>query len=112
MAPCPARAHICSMISSKLDQEGGSERAEKQGPIPLVGEHLFAVERLVVSPAAGVFEPLAGVADGAHVEVGTVLGHIGETEVRSAFAGVLQSYIAVSGERVTHRQPIAWLRTA
>ena len=28
-----------------------------------------------------------------------------------AFAGVLQSYIAVSGERVTHRQPIAWLRT-
>ena len=30
---------------------------------------------------------------------------------RSAFAGILQSYIAVSGERVTHRQPIAWLRT-
>jgi [acyl-carrier-protein] S-malonyltransferase len=31
--------------------------------------------------------------------------------VRSPFAGLLQSYIAVDGERVTHRQPIAWLRT-
>ena len=77
----------------------------------LEGEHLFAVERLVVSPAAGVFEPIADLADGTHITVGTVIGHIGETEVRSAFAGVLQSYIAVSGERVTHRQPIAWLRT-
>ena len=77
----------------------------------LEGEHLFASERLVVSPAAGVFEPVAGLDDGSSIDVGTVLGHIGDTEVRSAFAGVLQSYIAVSGERVTPRQPIAWLRT-
>jgi len=75
------------------------------------GEHLFAVERLVVSPSAGVFVPIGGVDDGALIEVGTVLGHIGDTEVRSPFAGILQSYIAVVGERVTLRQPIAWLRT-
>ncbi len=75
------------------------------------GEHLFASERLVVSPAAGVFSALGQLADGARIEVGTVLGHVGDTEVRSAFAGVLQSYIAVEGERVTLRQPIAWLRT-
>ncbi|MBI4935209.1 MAG: ACP S-malonyltransferase [Actinobacteria bacterium] len=75
------------------------------------GEHLFASERLVVSPAAGVFAPLSDVRDGSRIEVGTVLGHVGDTEVRSAFAGVLQSYIAVDGERVTLRQPIAWLRT-
>jgi len=75
------------------------------------GEHLFAVERLVVSPSAGVFEPVQGFADGCTIGVGTVVGHIGTTEVRSPFAGVLQSYIAVGGERVTHRQPIAWLRT-
>jgi [acyl-carrier-protein] S-malonyltransferase len=75
------------------------------------GEHLFASERLVVSPAAGVFTPLGQVHDGTTIEVGTVLGHVGDSEVRSAFAGVLQSYIAVSGERVTLRQPIAWLRT-
>ncbi len=78
---------------------------------PLEGEHLFASERLVVSPGAGVFEPIAGLRESTLIEVGTVLGHIGDTEVRSAFAGVLQSYIAVSGEHVTHRQPIAWLRT-
>ena len=40
-----------------------------------------------------------------------MLGHVGEHEVRSPFAGVLQSYIAVDTERVTARQPIAWLRT-
>ena len=75
------------------------------------GEHLFAVERLVVSPAAGVFLPLGKISDGDAVTVGTVMGHVGDTEVRSAFAGVLQSYIAVAGERITLRQPIAWLRT-
>ena len=75
------------------------------------GEHLFATERLVVSPAAGVFEPVAGLGEGSRITVGTIIGHLGEVEVRSAFDGVLQSYIAVSGERVTPRQPIAWLRT-
>jgi [acyl-carrier-protein] S-malonyltransferase len=80
-------------------------------PPRLEGEHLFASERLVVSPAAGVFTPAAGIADGSVIEVGTVLGHVGEHEVRSPFAGTLQSYIAVDTERVTARQPIAWLRT-
>ena len=75
------------------------------------GEHLFAIERLVVSPAAGVFTPIGDVINGMLIEVGRVLGHVGEHEVRSPFAGVVQSYIAVEGERVTSRQPIAWLRT-
>lgn len=74
------------------------------------GEHLFAVERLIVSPAAGLFTPV-DLADGAIVEVGSVLGHVGEHEVRSPFAGVLQSFIAVAGERLTARQPVAWLRS-
>ena len=76
------------------------------------GEHLFATERVVVSPVAGVFTPVGTLADGTLIEVGTVLGDIGGEEVRSPFAGILQSYIAVDGERVTRRQPIAWLRTA
>ncbi|MFZ9084488.1 MAG: hypothetical protein ACO22B_09195, partial [Ilumatobacteraceae bacterium] len=71
----------------------------------------FAVERLVVSPGAGVFVPRPDVEPGMHVSIGTVLGHIGSVEVRSAFDGVLQAFIAVDGERVTPRQPIAWLRT-
>ncbi len=77
----------------------------------LEGEHLFAVERLVVSPAAGIFTPLPHLGDGATIEVGTVVGHVGDVEVRSPFAGVVQSFIAVDTERVTNRQPIAWLRT-
>ncbi len=76
----------------------------------LEGEHLFATERLVVSPAAGVFTP-AGMTDGAHIGVGDVLGTVAGQEVRSPFTGVLQSYIAVDGERITARQPVAWLRT-
>jgi [acyl-carrier-protein] S-malonyltransferase len=79
-------------------------------PTALEGEHLFAVERLVVSPAAGVFTPLP-LADGAPIATGQVIGTVGEHEVRSAFSGVLQAYIAVAGERVSARQPIAWLRT-
>jgi [acyl-carrier-protein] S-malonyltransferase len=75
------------------------------------GEHLFASERLVVSPAAGVFTPIGTVAEGSMIEVGAVLGTVGDAQVHSPFAGVLQSYIAVDGERVTARQPIAWLRT-
>ncbi len=78
----------------------------------LEGEHLFAVERLVVSPGAGVFVPVSDIAEGASIDVGTVIGHVGDTEVRSSFAGQFQSYIAVDTERVTLRQPIAWLRTS
>ncbi|MDQ3544795.1 MAG: ACP S-malonyltransferase [Actinomycetota bacterium] len=80
-------------------------------PRAIEGEHLFASERLVVSPAAGIFRPSPQIADGSVIEVGSVIGHVGEHEVRSPFAGVLQSYIALDTERVTARQPIAWLRT-
>ncbi|MGZ4737736.1 MAG: ACP S-malonyltransferase [Ilumatobacteraceae bacterium] len=82
-----------------------------RGGAQVEGEHLFAHERLVVSPAAGVFTPIADLSDGTMLAVGSVLGHVGDSEVRSPFAGVLQSYIALGGERVTMRQPIAWLRT-
>ena len=80
-------------------------------PAAVEGEHLFAVERLVVSPGAGIFTPIANVRDGDSIAVGAVLGHVGDLEVRSPFAGILQSYIAVDTERVTTRQPIAWLRS-
>ncbi len=76
------------------------------------GEHLFATERLVVSPAAGIFEPSEGVAAGAAVGVGQLVGRVGDHEVRSPFAGELMGVLAVDGERVTASQPIAWLRTA
>jgi [acyl-carrier-protein] S-malonyltransferase len=81
------------------------------GPPQQEGEHLFAVERLVVSPAAGIFTPVAGLHEGSTIAVGTVVGHVSDVEVRSPFAGVLQSFIALDTERVTNRQPIVWLRT-
>jgi [acyl-carrier-protein] S-malonyltransferase len=68
---------------------------------------------MVVSPAAGVFTPADQWKDAEQgaVEVGDVLGTIGEVEVRSLFAGHVMGLIARDGERVTTSQPIAWLRT-
>ncbi len=85
--------------------------ASPTGAAQLEGEHLFAVERLVVSPAAGVFTPISGVRPGDTISIGQAIGTVGTTEIVSAFAGVLQAFIAVEGERITSRQPIAWLRT-
>lgn len=79
---------------------------------PTDGEHLFATERLVVSPAAGVFSPVADLRDGHPVQEGDVLGRVGDHEVRSRFTGWLMGLLAHHGERVTNRQPVAWLRTA
>ena len=75
------------------------------------GEHLFAVERLVVSPGAGVFVPNAKITNGTRISVGDVIGMVGDQEVRSLFDGILQNYISVDGERLTPHQPVAWLRT-
>ena len=75
------------------------------------GEHLFATERMVVSPAAGVFTPATGVGSGFELTPGCVLGRVGEHEVRSPFHGTLINMLAVEGERVTPSQPIAWLRS-
>ena len=76
------------------------------------GEHLYATERLVVSPAAGVFTPSRDCCAGTGVDVGHLLGSVAGQEVRSPFAGEIQGVLAYEGERVTASQPIAWMRTA
>jgi [acyl-carrier-protein] S-malonyltransferase len=74
------------------------------------GEHLFVRERLVVSPAAGVFTPLPEVTGvGSMIVVGELLGTVNGVEVRSPFRGSLQGMLALDDERVTEGQPIAWL---
>tara|TARA_Y100000588_G_scaffold367477_1_gene434212 strand:- start:2875 stop:3462 length:588 start_codon:yes stop_codon:yes gene_type:complete len=83
---------------------------EAAPPEPHEGEHLFATERLVVSPAAGVFTPVAGLDVGTAVAAGDLLGTIGNEEVRSPFAGALMGWLALDTERVTSSQPIAWLQ--
>ena len=91
------------------------------------GEHLYTSERVVISPSAGVFEPVAGLAapgpgglspdgtdvprtDGAPVAVGDLLGTVGAAEVRTPFAGTVVGFLAHPGERVAAGEPIAWLR--
>jgi len=76
------------------------------------GEHLFATERVVVSPTAGVFDPDPSLSAGLQLVPGQVLGRVGDEVVRSAFTGSIVGVLAVPGERVTVSQPIAWLRTA
>lgn len=75
------------------------------------GELLYAVERLVVSPGSGVFQPHNGLDKGDPINRGDVVGSVGDTEVRSSFDGALQGFLAMDGERVTTSQPLAWLRT-
>jgi [acyl-carrier-protein] S-malonyltransferase len=65
--------------------------------------------RMVVSPVAGIFTPLSDVVAGSSLKVAAILGHIGDTEVRSGFAGTVNGMLAVAGERVAVGQPIAWL---
>mgnify|MGYP001204901155 FL=1 len=95
-------------IDSLLEMISGQQPS---GNDSLEGEHLFATERLVVSPCAGVFIPTGENLIGQSIHAGFLLGHVNEAEVRSAFAGEIQGFLAVDGERVTSSQPIAWLRT-
>ncbi len=77
------------------------------------GELLYVSERVVISPAAGVFEPApGGPAAGERIEVGTLLGTVGPEEVLAGFGGRLQGWLAHPGERVQAGQPIVWLHTA
>ena len=95
-------------IDKLLEHVSGQQTSAAES---LEGEHLFATERLVVSPCAGIFTPFNDNLSGQSIHTGFLLGHVNDTEVRSPFSGELQGFLAVDGERVTSSQPIAWLRT-
>jgi predicted deacylase len=78
------------------------------------GEVLDMAERIIVSPAVGRYEPLDL---GEQVEAGEVIGHVtvsgdARVPVHSPFRGRVVQVVAWQGERVAHRQRIAWLRVA
>jgi [acyl-carrier-protein] S-malonyltransferase len=79
----------------------------------LDGEHLDVYERVVISPASGVFMP-ADRTDGP-VRPGDTLGHVlcsdGLVAVSSPFRGDVVEVVALRGERVQCHERIAWLRT-
>jgi [acyl-carrier-protein] S-malonyltransferase len=89
------------------------------------GEHLYTSERVVVSPAGGIFTPEealrapgAGLLPGTNsgeggnsiVAVGDLIGRVGVTEVRTPFGGQVVGWLAAAGERVQEGQPLIWLR--
>ncbi len=118
-------------LDKLMDTVAGSD--EWSGSTPAhQGEHLYTSERVVVSPAPGVFEPevdlaalesneLAeataapgsgrGSAPGSLLGVGDRVGTVGPNDVRTPFDGVLVRWLAVRGERVVEGQPVAWIRT-
>jgi hypothetical protein len=79
------------------------------------GEHLDTLERMVVSPAAGVFAVVQDLLE-TIVAVGTTIGfvHAGDeaVPVQSPFEGRLVAFDAVDGERLTRHQRVGWLRCA
>jgi [acyl-carrier-protein] S-malonyltransferase len=78
------------------------------------GEHLYVSERVVISPGPGIFEPTGelDLRPGTPIEVGTLLGTVAGTEVRSPFSGRFEGALAHPGERVQTGQPIAWLHAS
>jgi hypothetical protein len=82
--------------------------------VELGGEHLDTLERLIVSPVAGIFSSLPE--RPTTVDVGATLGFVrtasGHVPVRSPFAGVVVGIDAVDGERLEPYQRVAWLRAA
>ena len=80
------------------------------------GEIILIPERMIVSPADGVFR-VASNGDsvvGKEIKINDVIGFV-ETvgksvEILSPFAGTLKGLIAHSGERLRQHEPVAWLR--
>lgn len=80
------------------------------------GERILIPERMIVSPADGIFKSATnnGDAIGMDVKIDDVIGWIesvGQSvEIKSPFDGVIHGLIAHSGERLRKHEPVAWLR--
>ena len=96
---------VDTLLTAVTDLGSSSQGAKE------AGEHLYVTERLVVSPCAGIFAPDPRVTLDKVIKVGDIVGWVNDEEVRSPFAGLLMEFMALDSERVTARQPIAWLRT-
>ena len=96
---------VDTLLTAVTDLGSSSQGAKE------AGEHLYVTDRLVVSPCAGIFAPDPRVTLDKVIKVGDIVGWVNDEEVRSPFAGLLMEFMALDSERVTARQPIAWLRT-
>lgn len=122
-----ARSVEAHAIETPADLEALVQHLVERGVRRRPNSHAQLVGHLVVSTAAGPFEPAPEIAhampklavnadaDGprdAEVHVGDLLGWVGGVEVRSAFDGVLGGLLVIKGERVLPSQPVAWLRAS
>ena len=98
-----------SDLDQLLDLIAPTSSTDRSG-VSHEGEHLFSTDRLVVSPSAGMFKPISNLEIGEKVSNGQLLGHVGTVEIHSPFSGELMGWIAVTEERLTASQPVAWLR--
>ena len=96
---------VDTLLAAVTDLGSSSQGAKEAGEYP------YVTERLVVSPCAGIFAPDPRVTLDKVIKVGDIVGWVNDEEVRSPFAGLLMEFMALDSERVTARQPIAWLRT-
>lgn len=110
-------------LDKLIDMLAGHSPALQAAADARSGERFHISERLVLSPAAGLFEPEDLVSafgpgkPGANrapipIPVGALIGRVGSVEVRSPFEGSLEGVLVLKGERVTVGQPVAWLRVA
>ncbi len=107
LAPIVAASSTALLRGDGRRAAGASARSDE--PDASEGDHFTTIERLVVSPAAGLFVPADGLEDGSIIRTGDIVGRVADHDVRSPFEGVLQTFVALDGERVRRRQPIAWL---
>jgi len=124
----PPRAVQTHSIASPEDLEALVERLIATPTVHRaeVRDHDQLGGRLVVSSAAGPFQPVPEIAHAApqlagipsahgdvdedvRIEVGDLVGFVGDVEVRSAFSGTLGGILVIAGERVMPSQPVAWL---
>ncbi len=80
------------------------------------GEFVSIPERMIVTPANGVFRQTAlaytGVYVGAGDEIGVLESPGKRVRVLSPFSGTLMGVLADEGERLREGEPVAWLRVA
>ena len=78
------------------------------------GDYLGVVERLIISPSPGRFEPVT--VHESIVEAGQVVGQVVRSderiEVKSSQRGTFMGHLADDGERVRDGQAVAWIRAA
>lgn len=120
----PPAGTLAGLVKRELKATGGPEIVTLNTPDDLpaardliarhsgLGGHEPVIQfRVVVSPAAGTFEPATELAEGADLRVGQVIGHVatrqGPVEVTAHDSGLLTEWLAHHDDPVAPGQPLA-----